>query len=142
MTRTRCARGPGGRRLRRRSPNKAKTHPGLGVRRARYGAAPPASRVLRIALRATAACGGAPLTLEPLRPLRAGVRAGAGLPSSARGARARPRGRNIIPIGKSLRFGGIATSAVFAPPMRRHHPHAIAPRCRCGLMPRVVRISA
>jgi hypothetical protein len=50
----------------------------LGVRRARYGSASPASRVaarsLRDGLRP-------PLTPEPPRPLRAEARAGQGLPS-------------------------------------------------------------
>ena len=61
-------------------------------RRAGYGAAPPASRVLRIALRATALRA----ALDPGDlggPWRQEERAGQGLPRRARGAEPGPRTR-------------------------------------------------
>ncbi len=62
------------------------------VRRAGYGAAPPASRVLRIALRATALRA----ALDPGDlggPWRQEERAGQGLPRRARGSEPGPRNR-------------------------------------------------
>jgi hypothetical protein len=66
----------------------AATH--FRVRRARYGAAPPASRVLRIA--AATACG-RPGHRSLCGPWRQEERAGQGLPRRARGTRTGTSGR-------------------------------------------------